>query len=310
MRAADVPLLRDRVLADVEAGKWDARAADIARVDPAGEAAYADAIRQHTVPPKPDRAWWRATLRCAELFYITEPMARLAADATATLPEYRLHRDDLPAQVGLLIWEHPRPDPTGTGWDRHGPSWTAAVWRDAGEEVEIHLLNDMATFTRRPGQDPWVVREVVRRYGRYATVRMPLPYGETPFGVWGDANDRIGELMRGMSILPVTWLLMGQEIVRVSRVGAKKGVAKKARRLNLPTDVRTVTLRSAAQDPAEVAAVGEARHYTHRWYVRGHWRNAWYPSRGVHRPVWIPAYVKGPEGAPLLTGSVVKVLSR
>jgi hypothetical protein len=36
-----------------------------------------------------------------------------------------------------------------------------------------------------------------------------------------------------------------------------------------------------------------------QWEVRGHWRNQHCPSTGEHKPVFIEAYVKGPEDKPL-----------
>jgi hypothetical protein len=34
------------------------------------------------------------------------------------------------------------------------------------------------------------------------------------------------------------------------------------------------------------------------WAVRPHWRNQWYPKRGVHKPILIDLYIKGIEGKP------------
>lgn len=45
---------------------------------------------------------------------------------------------------------------------------------------------------------------------------------------------------------------------------------------------------------------GPGQEWTHRWLVRGHWRNQWYPSTQTHRPKFIPSYVKGPEDKPLV----------
>lgn len=35
-----------------------------------------------------------------------------------------------------------------------------------------------------------------------------------------------------------------------------------------------------------------------QWWVHGHWRDQWYPSREIHQPKWIAGYIKGPEGKP------------
>jgi hypothetical protein len=39
--------------------------------------------------------------------------------------------------------------------------------------------------------------------------------------------------------------------------------------------------------------------WSHRWLVRGFWRNQWFPSLGIHRQLWISDYIKGPEDKPL-----------
>jgi hypothetical protein len=43
----------------------------------------------------------------------------------------------------------------------------------------------------------------------------------------------------------------------------------------------------------------EAIDWQWSWVVRGHWRNQWYPSQGVHKPKFIESYCKGPDDKPL-----------
>jgi hypothetical protein len=40
--------------------------------------------------------------------------------------------------------------------------------------------------------------------------------------------------------------------------------------------------------------------WQHRWFVRAHWRQVQNPTTGAFKPVFVHAYVKGPEGKPLL----------
>lgn len=40
--------------------------------------------------------------------------------------------------------------------------------------------------------------------------------------------------------------------------------------------------------------------WSHRWVVRGHWRNHWWPKEQEHRPRWIDPHIKGPENKPLI----------
>lgn len=74
-----------------------------------------------------------------------------------------------------------------------------------------------------------------------------------------------------------------------------------------PRTVRILRLRRgvAAQARAAAGAGGAGREYRHRWVVRGHWRNQFYPSIAAHRPKWIAPYLAGPADAPLLGGDKV-----
>lgn len=84
---------------------------------------------------------------------------------------------------------------------------------------------------------------------------------------------------------------------------------RRTERAALPVrDVRIIRLRSslAAERDSEPGAT-RSQEWRHRWIVRGHWRNQWYPSLADHRPRWIAPYLKGPEDAPLLGGDKVTV---
>lgn len=61
--------------------------------------------------------------------------------------------------------------------------------------------------------------------------------------------------------------------------------------------IRVITLRRATIDPT-----GSSRdvHWMHRWIVRGHWRNQWFPKAERNAPVWIHPHVKGPDDLPFL----------
>jgi hypothetical protein len=54
----------------------------------------------------------------------------------------------------------------------------------------------------------------------------------------------------------------------------------------------------------------EPRDWSCRWTVRAHWRQQWYPSLGVNKPLLINPYVKGPEGKPLKVSQPIFVVAR
>lgn len=75
--------------------------------------------------------------------------------------------------------------------------------------------------------------------------------------------------------------------------------------------VSIVDLRRLATRPHEPDPDHPGREYYHRWYVRGHWRQqAHGPARSLRRPTWVPGYIKGPEGAPMLETETVMVWRR
>lgn len=83
---------------------------------------------------------------------------------------------------------------------------------------------------------------------------------------------------------------------------------RRTERAGLPArDVTVVRLRgSDRRDSSAVAGTG-VRH-GHRYPVRGHWRNHWYPSVQDHRPIWIDQHIRGPEGTELHGGDRVTVV--
>lgn len=74
------------------------------------------------------------------------------------------------------------------------------------------------------------------------------------------------------------------------------------------SDVKEVRLRPTIHTHSRSKPSGEAREYSHRWEVRGHWRNQSYgPRHSLRRSVWVEPYVKGPKDKPLHRKMSVKV---
>lgn len=85
--------------------------------------------------------------------------------------------------------------------------------------------------------------------------------------------------------------------------------ARKQRRQIRP--VRIIDLRRLAHHPVEVNLEVSSRRYTHRWVVRGHWRQqAHGPDRALRKPIFVSPYTKGPDGAPWMPTEHVSVWRR
>lgn len=314
-----------------------------------------------------------AQLPAAELFYVSGDMTDLARHAADTLTDYRLHPEDLPAQIGVMVYEHP--PVAGTAVARHN-AISVVSWGPGRGGLWVHTW---ATIT--PSQQG-IIRigrtlaqlprdEVLERARTAATHQAPQPTLENRPSTSPEAADQAADhilatLLPNLERAPVppsfipahgyewcgltpmeftdmqgwpggvsdgassgdidasialertilaTWLLMGQTLSRSESMTAPRAARRRIERLDpvLDPTVRYIDLRRARTVPSDRPddEVGTgAREYRHRWIVRGHWRNQYYPSRGDHRPIWIDPHFAGPDDKPLLGGERVNVLRR
>lgn len=320
VRPVDLPSIRERT------------AEHVART---GYTAYENAIndgRQHLRPmgQTPYAAAHLAAaevqrLQGADLFYVTAPMTELAIAAGASLPAFTLMPEDLPSMNGLLYFEKPIAvvdyaqyienegcSPivavTWSEWTGANPKWVrGGVWmtwyadRDGmlDHAVRRGIITRANADDFRSGVGPLLIdNESASPFSPE-----PLPNEDGTWGNEGGANTTYGWL----ATLKAAWLLMQQPMARVEDAVHDRAARRRAQREGkTPPRVRIIHLRR----PPGASHGGGGREYHHQWVVRGHWRQQWYASREVHRPVWIAPHVKGPEDAPLIGGEKVHTWSR
>jgi hypothetical protein len=309
-----------------------------------------------------------AQLPVAELFYVSDEMTDLAGHAATTLTDYRLHPEDLPAQVGIMVYAHP-PVP-GTATSSHdgltvvswGPgrgglwvhTWAplSAEWANGAarigrvlatlphEQVLARAIRGSQHPLLDPERNPPTTDEAADSFAagllpnlRRASIppsfspahgyewRGLTPMEFTEMQGWpgyvasnGEGMDADAKIAQQRTIL-ATWLMMGQTLVRSEQLTAPRAARRRIAREDphLDSTVRYIDLRRARTEPADHTAdesQASTREYRHRWIVRGHWRNQFYPSRNDHRPIWIDPHLAGPEDKPLLGGERVNVLRR
>jgi hypothetical protein len=113
-----------------------------------------------------------------------------------------------------------------------------------------------------------------------------------------------------MTLHEMRWIytafyLMSQKLAATVAHAPSRTERRQALRVKAPEpkELRVVTLRRLLQDRKSAGAENTID-WQWQWEVRGHWRNAWYPSEGVHRPIFISAYVKGPADRPFKESTV------
>lgn len=255
----------------------------------------------------------------AELFWVSREMTELCIAAARSMPAWALEPEDLVAPAGLIYFEG-LPD-----FRPELPS-TAMTWGLCPADVASFALKGSGLWlTSYVGRD-WFAREGID----VSSMRIPIPSlfhdGESiaAFGqrededvayiadddqeiVEADDDDLINQC-RSLVVFKAACLLMRQEFGETTVLEPNHASRKRIRRMQEePRSVRVIKLRrvSHATENAE-----SDREYHHQWIVRGHWRQQWYPSREIHRPVWIAPHIKGPEGAPLIGGEKVHAWTR
>lgn len=241
-------------------------------------------------------------LRDAQLYWIASSMIPVAQAAAATLPEWSAALA-LPAPCGMLAFATPPgmlPWP-GSGEDGDDPLVVpvdGVAWRptDGGYELSVLVR---ARRIRAQLAGPWRDSPLMV----IATVRLPTG---RPIVPRGDDGGRL------ISLLGASWLLMGQVgIATTEAIDVPPPAIGSGEPPELPTAVTIVELRRLQAPPAEHDPGATGRAYTHRWLVRGHWRQqACGPGHVERRPAWIAPYLKGPDGAPLIEREQVMVWRR
>lgn len=284
----------------------------------------------------------RSMTTTAELFHVSAEMTEMCAAAGLTMPGYKLHRDDIPAESGLIVFDAPIGTAThetiakephndadrlnlamaeAAGQKLHTVEVVAALWRfalcpDGSPGVLV------VTFTSNYDMANWY--EANRRPDEAKAFRMVgwlgyhdetvLPFGDIIDEETDDPDNPRPIRNESLRTLIATWLIMGQDIVTVQDEPLPRQTRRSfVRKLGYEPKVQVVKLRQAHRPrlPAEDDSEGDKRRYDqHRWVVRAHWRNQYYPSQGRHKPKYIPEHIKGPEDAPFKNAERVFDLRR
>jgi hypothetical protein len=215
--------------------------------------------------------------------------------------------------VGAITWA--RAVPIGDGQ----PFWRIAAWAD------LHDPHDLTIAA---------VRQHVEQQSTLAAALSPylfidsdtLPIGTPVQGIaWSDTVDSDQDWQSapdGRYVLDTTstatkvcsriayafWRISAQPLATVAQPPLERPARRRATRACIAHHTRVVMLRRTS--PVTDRSDGDAKwRYRVRFAVRGHWRRL-HDKDGRPYRIWINAYIKGPDGAPLLHGEKVAVLAR
>lgn len=248
-----------------------------------------------------------ATLRKASLWWATADMTALALAAAHTLPEWtpEIAR---PEPTGFMVFQGPigqTPDNERPGFTPDGHSADSILsggrvyavhWSIQDDYLILTLYGRVSSATQRARTKP--VWEDLYEIGIYSTIASHAFHpSRKEFG-----EQHIHEMLH---VLGAAWLLMQQPTVAdvTRRKARQRGKLKRGMKKFSP--VQVIDLRRLAHKPDTTSGGDSEREYSHRWMVRGHWRQQRVgPGRASVRPVFVPPHIKGPDGAPLKTERV------
>lgn len=125
-----------------------------------------------------------------------------------------------------------------------------------------------------------------------------LPAFELPWPCPADRTPQeIAQCDALMRFLLAASMFVEQRICVASQAPLRRAERKLAARAQVSPLVTTIQLR--ARETTTTTGAHSQVEYSHRWIVRGHWRNQFYAKAARHMPLWIEPYIKGPEGQPL-----------
>ena len=242
----------------------------------------------------PDIAtFWAKTqgeaLEMGETFYWAPNTCALLAHSAPDLPQWTMLPEFLPAESGFCFFSTPLEFAEGSCV--RGISWCCVEATDAsvaGTAVIVHLADFESPIPATIWE--WGKTQVDSFGPHLRRLAGLAPEPKKPDEEW---QLRAGNYFGAMCTF------LRQKIVVSADVRLDRASRRRLGREHptMEPSVRVVELRAreyagSSNEPVDVD-------WACRWIVRGHWRQQWYPSLGIHQPKWVLPYVKGPEDKPL-----------
>lgn len=232
------------------------------------------------------------------LWHVSEEMARVAASAApgVDLTEAALHCPDRGGVMHIPRGLFLPPRGFGGAWGIREVFVDAVVWRRRADgTIGLSLYDLRPTAFGTWSELSWGADFV------YSGDLEPL-IGPSRLNLSSEAEEMLDGVRR---FVAATWLLAQEPTVATVTPKVVPGAKIKGqRRRQAPSEVKVVELRTMKHQTVTHSSSG--RQYTHRWIVRGHWRDQpCGPGLKQRRRTWVPAYTKGPDDAPLLEKETV-----
>ena len=237
--------------------------------------------------------WQRSTITWADPSF-----AKMVQAAALSLPTSTIRQEDFLGPEGVLFFSEPIFATEGAGglqgWDVSVPL-RGLLWMTSDGRFIIYVLTD---------GDPTLVHETARDY--YVspfTHTLAMLNGGFDHEYQGDTW--FTSLLVAATAVSKSPLTVNEDVLP----GARTGKIARSRGI-VDRPVRRSSLRHREYGDLELDAARGARgvHSPQRFhYVRGHWRQQWYPTVQEHRVRWIDGFSKGNIDLGAVSGTKVLI---
>lgn len=251
-------------------------------------------------------------LAYGDLYFVSEEMTELSLAASRTMPLFDADAQDFPSETGAAYFD----GGVAALWGDHRVAIHLITWQVLTMGAAVAVYIDVSS-TQGIFKDLESWNESLRQLRSVGGSEGGLWFNDITRGLIGFhpeealqdeeaerlIRDRYTVSTTAFLLLRSALLLMQQPLALVEDAQYDRAARRRMQKLGQdPPRVRVISLRRSATGSSD----GESdREYHHRWIVKGHWRKQWYPSREVHRPVWIAPHVKGPDDKPFIGGEKV-----
>lgn len=235
-------------------------------------------------------------LATGETYFMDKHFCSLVEHASPTLPE------PIKFELEWMLSSH--------GW----------LCLETPVDIPAVILNDGFKFDPKIGAIGWLPTTdksaiAVWVYGvypyahRYFAPFLKVPLYDGKSLAWNIEDWKAGKPSTAESVsqacYTTRWVyaalyFMAQQLTSRVRYQTDRATRRRAEKIkqNVPPFIEVITLRRKQQD-REAAKAHQDIDWQWQWAVRGHWRDQWYPAEGIHKPVFIESYIKGPEDKPV-----------
>lgn len=243
-----------------------------------------------------------ATLNFAQPYMWAKPMGILLDEASEGFPDSSaITVDSVPSLYGFYWFESALPPRQGGKFNIRAISWYPRMQFSDSNNTFLPIpvgLNPLPTLDE---DDSLGVTFWTSENGFVMPISLiVLPLGDALVNADGYTGQHEASKAK-LKLIAASFELLTQKIFTRRLEKPPRSVRRRMQKQKGRKDFKDVVIieMRVRENTSHATGTPTERQYSNSWMVRGHWRNQWYASLGIHKAKWIDPHVKGPADKPL-----------